>query len=1217
MNARSGRAVSRCTDKSNITCSLITVCCTFLLMFLITPSLKGQIDTGRILGVVTDQSGAVVPGAKVTLTNQGTGLSFVMTTGPTGNYVFPGVRIGTYQVTVEANGFAKFLHPDLPLHVQEDLVVDARLVPGAVTQTIEVTGAAPLLQTQNSSVGQVIGASVINDLPLNGRDYTTLAWTVTGVSRAQFEQDGRPFIAASGHPTEQTYYTLNGINNTDEAYANPEPYIALPPPDALAEFKLQTDNYSAEFGHSAGALINATMKAGTNQIHGTLWEFVRNDKFDSTQFFLNAANAHKAPLRQNQFGASLGGPVLLPHIYDGRNKTFFFVDYQGTRIRNSQVSVDSVPTATEVSSGFTNLQDMITYQSGTRTDILGRVFPVGAVFDPATTRKVTAGQVDPVTDLTATTTGYVRDPFYLGSLAGMTDFTPAAAEANINILPISRLDQNAVKLLGLYPLPQRLGVVSNYTYNGSFPIDTNGFDFRVDQNFSARDQLFVTADWYHRSETQPGAYPGVAGDAGAYPYGTHDKRGEAYAISETHTFSPTTINEVRLGYSRSPMVFLSTYANTPGIPAQYGIQGIPQLPGYEGLPPINISGLTSMGTAAYLPQYCGDSNWDLTENLTKVHGAHTFKGGFQGDLIEPYCLGAALGLGDYSFDGSYTGVANQGGSGLAQLLLTPTTSSVGGFNGVGGPDWVGVSSCCNYGSMKREYLAGYLQDDWKITRKLTLNLGVRWDRMGPYTERYGANATFLPGADGSTAKFIITQKRCNTPLSASFAALTQKDGISVACSPNNGLADVRNDLFSPRIGLAYRLTSKLVARAGYGMFYGDAGFGMGDQDVGNYPFAFQLHYSATDTAHPIIYPDGSAASLESGLSHIPLSPASVNAEYLYMIGTQWNRSSPRFTDYNFSFQYQLTAHQSFQLAYVGNTSDHTVQDVGSNKPSEILPPGLNTQEYLPYPDFSQSTYYAYNGNSYYNSLQATFERSFSGGLTLNGNWTYSKCLADGHSVSLNTVAGFRAPYLPGFGIKGDYTLCEADIPNILHFSGLYSLPVGKGRYFLGHSSGLVDQVIGGWRVNWIVGMEDGVPFSVGCPIGTTSDFGCYAFLVPGQNIYAGPHNVNQWLNPAAFAQPPVATTVGQTDYSPLGGRGGQAHGPAFHRLDFSAFKEFRVSEGKRLEFRAEFFNLTNTPWFGNPSYLDFTNTKTFGTITSVRDPTDDPRQIQFALKFYW
>ncbi|HMD85205.1 MAG TPA: carboxypeptidase-like regulatory domain-containing protein [Terriglobia bacterium] len=333
---------------------LLSVAACLLLMLLMVSPLQAQIDTGRILGTVKDQSGAVIPGAKVTLTNEGTGLSLTVTTGPSGYYVFPGIRIGSYRIEVEVPGFQKFVHSGMTLHVQEDAVVDATLVPGAVTQTIEVKAAAPVLQTQNASLGQTVGSQVIDNLPLNGRNWTQLAELGSGVTYSQPDSSGRPYFAANGHPLEQNDYRLNGINNNDEAWTLPEPYVALPPPDAIAEFKVETSNYSAEFGHSAGAVINATTKSGTNKFHGNVFEYVRNDKFDAAQFFENSSGIPKGAFRQNQFGGTFGGPVYIPHVYNGKDKTFFFVDYQGTRIRQATTSIDTVPTAS-MREGYTNL----------------------------------------------------------------------------------------------------------------------------------------------------------------------------------------------------------------------------------------------------------------------------------------------------------------------------------------------------------------------------------------------------------------------------------------------------------------------------------------------------------------------------------------------------------------------------------------------------------------------------------------------------------------------------------------------------------------------------------------------------------------------------------------------------------------------------------------------------------------------------------------------
>jgi len=333
-----------------------------------------------------------------------------------------------------------------------------------------------------------------------------------------------------------------------------------------------------------------------------------------------------------------------------------------------------------------------------------------------------------------------------------------------------------------------------------------------------------------------------------------------------------------------------------------------------------------------------------------------------------------------------------------------------------------------------------------------------------------------------------------------------------------------------------------------------------------------------------------------------------------------NFKTPYAQEYNLTFQYELSPNQTIQVGYLGNNSHHLYSSPNLNVPTVMLPPGTNPQLYVPFPDFGRgATYVTTQANSYYNSLQFTFERRFSNGLSMLTDYTYAKCRGDdANLLGIGNAKGYRAPYLPGFGIKADYGYCGDDTTHVFHYSGTYQLPVGDGKRFAGSATGALNQVIGGWSVNWITTLESGLPFTIGCPAGaTTGDFGCSALLVPGQNIYAGPHNINDFLNAKAFAQPPAATTVGQTDFTPLGGAPTQAHGPGFHRLDFSLFKDFRTTENTHLEFRGEFFNLTNTPQFSNPSFLDFTNTATFGRITGLRDGANDPRQVQFALKFYW
>jgi len=326
---------------------------------------KAQVDTGAILGTVEDQTGGVVPGAKVTLLNEGTGLPLTTTSAADGAYIFTPIKIGVYTITVEKEGFQRVTRPHVTLHVQEQVKVDVTLLPGQVTQTVEVTGAPPLLETQTSSVGQTVGQQAVNDLPLNGRNYTFLAQLVAGTSQTQPTGRGLEFsgsFSANGLPLVHNNYLLDGIENNNDTvdFLNGASFAVLSPPDAIQEFKVQTSNFSAEFGRAGGAVINATIKSGTNRVHGSAWEFVRNDKFDAANFFENSpTHIQKGEFRRNQFGASIGGPITIPHVYSGKDKTFFFGDFEATRIRQASPQIASVPTAAERNSGFTDFRELI------------------------------------------------------------------------------------------------------------------------------------------------------------------------------------------------------------------------------------------------------------------------------------------------------------------------------------------------------------------------------------------------------------------------------------------------------------------------------------------------------------------------------------------------------------------------------------------------------------------------------------------------------------------------------------------------------------------------------------------------------------------------------------------------------------------------------------------------------------------------------------------
>jgi hypothetical protein len=707
--------------------------------------------------------------------------------------------------------------------------VDFTLVPGAVTETIEVTAAVPLLETQNGSVGQVADTRQINDLPLNGRNYTFLAQLAAGVT--QEPPTGRGMeatgsFAANGLSTANNDYILDGIDNNNDSvdFLNGASYAVKPPVDAIQEFKVQTSNFSAEFGRAGGAILNATIKSGTNQLHGALWEFVRNDKFDAANFFENSPqHVNTGEFRQNQFGGAIGGPIAIPHVYNGKDKTFFFFDYEGTRIRQAAPQIANVPTAQERASRYTDLSELITGQSGSRTDLLGRVFPLGTVFDPATTRPVTKGGIDLVTGKVAADNGFVRDPF-----AG-------------NQLPAFRLDPNAIKLLDLYPAPDGPGLFNNFTADPVVKNDTKQFDVRIDHNFSEKDQIFGRLSYADNPNFVPGPFQGFA-DSSSFTQDAFHNNSVSAVLSETHAFNPTTINELRLGYSRLATSQFQPFAQQKDIPAQFGIRGIPQNDVNGGLPKIDPSGLSSLGPAAFVPGERFSETTQLTENLTKIYHSHTFKGGFEYQHLRFPWFAPAWPRGEFDFGGAYTEVPSNGGgnTGLAQLLLTPTATSVpNGLNNVGGSD-IAFASNFTGPDDHRNYYGAYFQDNWKVTSKLSLELGLRWEFFGQVVEEYGAQANFIPGAPGAGAEYLITTQRKNTPLSPSFPATLAKDGIKLAYSNVPGLTNTPLHDFAPRVSFAYQATPKLVARAGFGIYY--AGFTNigGSPDIVPLPLQFLI-----------------------------------------------------------------------------------------------------------------------------------------------------------------------------------------------------------------------------------------------------------------------------------------------------------------------------------------------------------------------------------------
>lgn len=1243
-----------------------------------------QIDTGSITGIVTDQSGAVVPNAQVSLTNEGTNLTLTTKTSADGSYTFSPVKIGTYTVSVEAAGFSKVIHPHLTVSINQDVKDDITLKPGAVTQTVEVTAAAPELQTQNASVGQVVNEQSINNLPLNGRNFTFLAQTVAGANTPQPDTRGNAAngaFSANGLRPAQNNYLLDGIdNNSDNVdFLNGTNFVVLPPPDALSEFKVQTSDYDAQYGRAGGAILNATIKSGTNNLHGDLWEFFRNDKLDAADFFEDSGNLQKAEYRLNQFGGTIGGPVVIPHVYNGKDKLFFFGDVEITRRRQGNVFTNNVPTASERNSGFTNLSDALLGQCtggvcGTTTDDLGRVMPVGTAVDPATTRSVTCGVADPVFGAAplsgpgdachgiapGTVVGFVADPFYTGgSVKGIQNFVPlctTAATCMLNQIPSGRVDPNAVKLLDLFPAATQAGIINNESSNPVLSENREAVDTRLDFNKSDRDQIFGTFSYVNDPQFIPGPFGGIA-DGGAFQQGLQSAASVLGAVSYTHTFNPTTVNELRLGEDRLGTSRYGPVATQLNIPQQYGIQGIAQVSENGGLPGISVSGLNTLGSNSFLPSDEVTQTTQVTENLTKIYGAHTFKMGIEFQHIKFSTLQPAFSHGQLTYNGNYAGI------GLAQFLLNPETNTVGlpectspsssgcAVNFAGGANSVQVSNF-SPSDDGHNYWGAYFQDDWKVTSKLTLNLGLRWEHFGAIEELWGRQGNFVPGTPFGTAEMLYPNNGKNQALLQSapeWTSILAKDGIALKFINNYGLSNVQNDNFGPRLGVAYQINPKLVVRSGFGMFYNsfeNAGYG---PNIGeNFPFQFTI-------SPPTQFGNGSfpmalnsvsgsncspAATLENTFSCISLAPSQVNVNGLGPQGLQYNWKTPYTLGWNLTMEYALTPSMSLTVAYVGDGSRHLITGGASNSPSFIdtnaAGIGCGPGGITPFPDIGcNDSIQDTQGNSYYNSLQTSLEKRFSNGLNFLATYTWQHCRGDaGDELNGGVGEGSRAPALAGFGIQGDYQNCDYNIFNVFHFSGGYQLPFGHGKKYLNNASGPVDALLGGWQTIWNYVGEGGQPLTIGCPYGTNLVFGCTAMLVPGQSPY-GSGAPDHYLNAAGFTQPCPAPGFTQpsrcvnvgTGVGLLGGADTQVSGPGIERVDFSLFKQFRLSERYNLEFRSEFFNILNHPTFNPPNFggngvVAIPNSgnylsSAFGAIGSTRFPFQDPRQIQLALKLYF
>ncbi|HEY6936608.1 MAG TPA: TonB-dependent receptor [Terriglobales bacterium] len=1164
----------------------------FLLVLLaclsLTAGLWAQKDTGTIAGTVTDPSGAVLAGAKVLVTDVDRGGAFTTTTSQSGEYVASPLKIGRYTVTVEHSGFKRAVSQPVTLDVQQRAVVNVKLQLGQATESVEVTGAAPLLETQTSELGQVVNARQVSNLPLNGRNFAQLALLTAGTTPSEpGARDEQSFgFSAGGARSLQNNFLLDGIDNNSNLpdLLNESNYVIQPPVDALQEFKVQTNAYSAEFGRGNGAIVNAVIKSGTNSLHGSGWGFLRNNVLDARNFFDPVGPT--PPYEQYQFGGTLGGPLFIPHVYDGRNKTFFFVDYEGLRIHQADTQTLLVPDALQRAGNFANLLDTSTR---TGVDCNGRPTYGGELFDTRLTQ-LAAGSP----------TGLCGVP-----IGGYT-----AGGLPTNIIPAGKIDPLAAKLMALFPAPNVSGNPAfNYIANPVENTHRSNFDIRVDQKFSDKDNSFIRFSYENQPRIIPSPFQNSIADGGGFFSGIEDNSYRSVALSETHVFRPTLVNEFRFGYNRvNSHRFQFNFDKD--VSGQVGFPGVPFTPINGGLPQLNFDdgSAPTLGSPTFLPSVELQNTYVLSDNLTWVKGKHTVKYGTEIRREEFTIFQPAESRGTEGFSNGFTdNPANPGTGGFGQASFLIGLADGGGINNLHNVDY------------HRPIYAFYTQDDWRVTQKLTLNLGLRYELFTTVKEKFNEQGTF--DLNNPTTPTIIVPKGQTMQLTPTLASQ-----IRVSPTGSSGLVPVDTNNFAPRIGFAYQLTPSTVVRGGYGLFYGGQENGpYSNPSPGfNPPFFVTQSFNSpcgAASANPALFPSGNDCAVP-GISNQPggipgsagfsvgfpaTSLTDPNTPTLFTVDPRL--VTPYMQQWNFGIERQLGGDTMLQITYAGSKGTKLFTFYNGNQADPSPDPNAAFAPRRPVPAIDTSvSLFASDGGSKYNSLQTRLEKRFTHGFSLLASYTYSNAEDNASNANLGSQNndGFRWFKHP----EWEWGHASFDVRHRFTLSYIYQLPFGHGQRYLSGASGAAEQILGGWQVAGITTISSGNWYT---PVDGNGGFAnSDGAQLP--NVVADPNSSRHCLpgtffNTCAFVDPPLGSFGNAARNSVLG--------PGFQEWDASIFKTFSVTERAKLEFRSEFFNLPNhTNFLLSKSGPQESNNSTvlgasqFGFLTAARPP----RQIQFALK---
>ncbi|MFZ4984226.1 MAG: TonB-dependent receptor domain-containing protein [Blastocatellia bacterium] len=1127
-------------------------------ILLLSAGILAQTATGTFVGVVTDQSGAVITGATVTVTNKGTNRVVTVTTNESGAYVVPLVNPGEYEITVTQKGFKKATRAAVTIQVDQRAAVDFSMTSGDISESVEVSSAAPLLETTSSSLGQVIANEKIVGLPLNARGVFNLVALSPGVIPNQdnfFVQQADSSInpslfKANGGRSLTNEVLIDGVPNNGGSFGQ----IALHPTvDAVQEFKVQTNNYSAEFGNSGGAIVNVSIKSGTNKFHGTVWEFLRNDALDANNFFANRARRNKGKFRFNQYGGTIGGPIWIPKVYDGHNRSFFFFSYEGVRrVTGIDPVFLTVPTAAQRRGDFSNLRD-----------VTGNLIPI---FDPLTTTRNAAGQ-------------FVRTQF------------PG------NIIPDNRISPNAKALLALTPLPNTtpsnaFTQANNYVTQEPNRLDQYQINNRGDHTFSQANTISFRYS-KNRSDNAPANLFGndATPSAGALTFIANNAM-----LQDVHTFNSTTVLTLRAGLSR-----FATDRKTPGSgePVNMTALGLPGNFPNTQFPRFDITGYSSIGTLTGNFIRRAVNIYTFQGSLNKITGDHDLKIGSEFRVQHQNTFQPSAPSGQFVFNqgflsGPIVG-ANNTGDGIASLLLGfPASSTLTNDAAV---------------AESRPYLAFYVQDNYKISRRLTLNLGLRYDLHLPRTDRFDRLLNFDPTATEPT-----------TGRAGAFRFVGRN-------TDNRRQFDTDWNNLGPRAGFAYQVNDRTVVRGGASLGFispfneGDTVAGLGLSPT----FSTRGVNTQAATTIPTItianpFPTGLVAPLADTLGLASLVGDSATfVDRNYPIG--------EFYNWNLSIQHEFRSNLMLEVAYAGSKGNKLAGpaiDLNALRPEFLaLGDDLRTQVPNPffgkirtgplaaanverqlllraYPQFvsiGQQGIHDYFSN--YHSFLLSVQKRFTSGFSISGAYTLSKLMdnAPGNGEAGGSIQNV-------YNRAGEKSVSGEDIPQRLVVNYLYELPFGPGKKYL--SAGPLATILGGWEVSGIS------TFSKERPLGITATGGSFLpgarrpNLVGNPNLPESERTFLRWFNTSAFAFPATPFALGNVSRTLPNTRR-----PGFQIWDISLQKNTRLREGINLEFRTEFFNAFNKTNFLGPNTQ--LGNAAFGQISAARTP----RQIQFALKLIY